>query len=115
MNNTIRFAQQLRRNMTDAERTLWQHLRQRQVEGIKFRRQAPIGKYIVDFVCHQVKVIIELDGGQHNDEKNIQYDEARSQWLNSQGYFVQRYWNNEVFENIDGIVESILDLCTARL
>jgi very-short-patch-repair endonuclease len=115
MNRTITFAKQLRKNMTDAERKLWEFLRHKQISGLKFRKQAPIGKFIVDFVCHEAKIIIELDGGQHDEEKNINYDNERSLWLSSQGYFVQRYWNNEIFENIEGVVDSILDLCSSRI
>ena len=115
-NKLISYSQQLRKNMTDAERKLWQALRQKQIAGFKFRRQAPIGKkHIVDFVCHQAKVIIELDGGQHNEKENIHYDNERTYWLNSQGYIVQRYWNNNIFEHLNEVIDEILSLCMSRI
>jgi very-short-patch-repair endonuclease len=77
-------ARQLRRKATDAERLLWKHLRMRQLGAYKFRRQQPIGPYIVDFICFEQNLIIELDGGQHADQ--VQYDEARSVWLKERGY-----------------------------
>ncbi len=99
------FARHLRKNMTDAERLLWHHLRHRQLDHGRFRRQAPIGPYIVDFVCFERKLIIELDGGQH--ALRTEEDEARTRWLNSQGFRVQRFWNNLVFEDRDAVLEAI--------
>jgi very-short-patch-repair endonuclease len=98
-------ARQLRTRLTDAEQKLWQHIRGRQLMGFKFRRQAPIGKYIVDFVCFEQKLILELDGGQHAVQQN--YDNARTEWLESQGFKVIRFWNNDVMNNIEGVKESI--------
>ena len=91
--------------MTDAERLLWQQLRHKQMNGHRFRRQHPIGKYIADFACLEQKLIIELDGGQHQDQRV--YDQARSTFLQAQGWQVLRFWNNDVLNNIGGVVASI--------
>lgn len=101
------FARGLRNNMTGAERRLWSVLRCRQLKGFKFRRQAAIGKYIVDFVSFDTKLVIELDGGQHNETSNKEYDSARSAWLKKQGFSVLRFWNHEIFENQDDIADVI--------
>jgi very-short-patch-repair endonuclease len=93
--------------MTDAERRLSSTLRCEQLKGFKFRRQAAIGPYIADFVCFSERLIIELDGGQHNEEGKRQYDSDRSEWLRLEGFRVLRFWNNEVFENLDGIIDVI--------
>jgi len=102
-------AKQLRKNSTDAERLLWRHLRSKQLNGLKFRRQEQIGNYIVDFVCYEKSVVVEADGGQHAE--NVKKDTERTAWLNSQGFLVLRFWNNEVLENIDGVLEVIQDHC----
>jgi len=102
--NEITIARKLRINSTDTEKYLWKYLRERQLEGIKFRRQHPIGKYIVDFINLEKKIIIELDGGQHLDNKK---DKLRDRWLKEQGYKVLRFWDNEVLINIEGVMESI--------
>jgi very-short-patch-repair endonuclease len=99
-------ARELRKNMTDAERTLWRHLRLRQFAGYKFRRQQPIGKYIVDFVCFERKLIIELNGSQHAEE--VAYDLERSAWLEEQGFRILRFWDNQVFNETDGVKEIII-------
>ena len=91
--------------MTDAENTLWLHLQKKQFHNLKFRRQQPIGIYIADFVCFEKKLIIELDGGQHNEINNIKHDNKRDEFLQSQGFTVVRLWNNDIFENIDGVLE----------
>jgi very-short-patch-repair endonuclease len=83
---------------------IWNKLRSRQIGGHKFVRQEPIGKYIVDFVCREKRSIVELDGGQHADNKR---DVVRDRWLAEHGYRVLRFWNNHVFENIDGVLETI--------
>jgi very-short-patch-repair endonuclease len=101
------FARALRHNMTAAEKRLWLFLKSKQFHGYKFRRQAAIGAYIVDFVCFQAKLIIELDGGQHNEESHKQYDDQRTIWLEAEGFKVLRFWNHDVFENIEGIAEVI--------
>ncbi|MFI5457696.1 MAG: DUF559 domain-containing protein, partial [Isosphaerales bacterium] len=91
--------------MTDAERRLWSRLRGEQFGGFKFRRQAPIGQFIVDFVCFERKIIVELDGSQHL--LRVEEDEQRTKWLDSQGFRVLRFWNHEVFEDLDPILEAI--------
>tara|TARA_R110000824_G_scaffold390760_11_gene587800 strand:- start:5538 stop:5882 length:345 start_codon:yes stop_codon:yes gene_type:complete len=98
-------ARALRRNLTDAERKLWYALR-RDALGVNFRRQHPIGKYIVDFVCLDRKLIIEADGGQHAEEQAA-HDAARTAWLEQQGYDVLRFWNNDILTNIEGVVDVI--------
>jgi very-short-patch-repair endonuclease len=100
-------ARELRRSPTEAEVFLWRQLRSRAFQGLKFRRQVALGKYIADFVCLEKRLIIEVDGGQHNEEANRQYDRARDKWLRSQGFRILRYWNNEVFEEFEGIAEAI--------
>ena len=95
----------LRKNMTDVERILWAKVRSRQLQGFRFRRQHPIGKYIVDFVCLELKLIIELDGGQHMNQQ--QYVTNRSQWLQKNGFKTVRFWNNDILDNLDGIMETI--------
>lgn len=103
MNRT--YARQLRRTPTDAERALWRHLRRRQFDGCKFRRQQPVGPYIVDFVCFENGLIVELDGGQHSER--VGYDRARSRWLEAGGYRVLRSWNHDVFQNIEAVKQVI--------
>lgn len=102
----------LRNQPTDAEHRLWQHLRSRQLEGCRFRRQHPFGDYILDFACLDRKVIIELDGGQHADSTT--YDARRTDFLEGAGFLVLRFWNNEVFDNIEGVVEVIIATLAAR-
>jgi len=98
-------AKALRKNLTDSERKLWRYLRARQLEGLKFRRQEPIGGYIVDFVCFEKHLVIEVDGGQHAQEKNK--DAVRDAWLREQGFRVLRFWDNEVMANTEGVLDSI--------
>ncbi len=97
-------ARKLRREMTDAERLLWQHLR-RQQTGIKFRRQFPLGPYILDFVSLDARLNLEIDGGQHAERVE---DRIRDDFVRSQGFRVLRFWNNEVLGNIEGVMEVIL-------
>ena len=97
----IERARALRARPTDAERKLWTILRYRQMDGHRFRRQAPIGRYIADFVCFERKLVVEVDGGQH--ALQVQRDSARTAWLHAQGYRVLRFWNNDVLENVDGV------------
>ena len=101
----INRAKELRHEATDVERRLWNHLRSRQFEGFKFRRQRPIGPYIVDFVCLESELVIELDGGQHADQAD--YDARRDAYLRQKGYRVIRFWNNDVIENIEGVAHVI--------
>ena len=100
-------ARELRTNATDAENLLWQLLRRNYVLGFGFRRQHPLGKYILDFYCHQAKLAIELDGGQHAEDVQRQYDDARSAYLQTQGITVLRFWNNEVLTNLEGVLQSL--------
>ena len=103
---TIR-ARVLRSDPTDAERTLWRHLRYRGISGHKFRRQQLVGAYIVDFICYERRLIIELDGGQHNEQVAVAYDVERTVWLESQGFRVLRFWNHQVFNDIDAVKTAI--------
>ncbi|MDR2219615.1 MAG: endonuclease domain-containing protein [Methylobacillus sp.] len=102
----------LRKTLTDAESRLWQHLRQQQIENCKFRRQHPFGDYILDFVCLERKVVVELDGSQHLDA--TEYDDKRTRFLEQAGYVVLRFWNNAVFENPEGVLEVILRTLNGR-
>lgn len=108
--NARRFAKNLRRNQTDAERKLWRHLRNRRCAAFKFRRQHILGLYIVDFICLEQKRIVEIDGGQH--AAHIHYDAKRTAFLESLGFNVIRFWNNDVLNNIDGVLEVIHDALT---
>ena len=100
-------ARNLRKNSTIQEKRLWNILKNKQFHNLKFKRQYPIGKYIVDFVCKEHKIVIELDGGQHNPPDQISYDKERSCYLGNLGYKVVRFWNNEVYENINGVIEKL--------
>lgn len=100
----IPVARILRQNQTDAEKLLWSRLRARQMESAKFVRQYPIGTYITDFACRSLKLVIELDGGQHADNPA---DAERMNVLESSGYRVLRFWNNEVLSNVDGVLQVI--------
>ena len=102
------FVRNLRRKQTEAEKVLWARLRNRGMAGTKFRRQQPIGSYVVDFVSFERKLIIEIDGGQHNDREAIEKDEQRTAWLNEKGYRVLRFWNNEVLMETNGVLEQII-------
>ena len=99
------FAKTLRKNLTEAEQLLWRHLRAHRMCSQKFRRQQPIGPYIVDFVHFGARLVIEADGGQHNGSAS---DAARDIWLQSQGFTVLRFWNNEILQNIEAVLEAIL-------
>lgn len=98
--------------MTDAEMYLWQHLRARQILGFKFRRQHPVGKYILDFACIEAKLAIEADGGQHIALQP--QDIERTSWLSSQGWTVLRFWNNEVLHNANGVLEEIYSTLSVK-
>ncbi|OHD70757.1 MAG: DNA (cytosine-5-)-methyltransferase [Spirochaetes bacterium RBG_16_49_21] len=106
----VYFARQLRKNQTEAEKKLWKYLKSKQVKELKFRRQEPLGSYIVDFVCFENKLVIELDGSQHIEDK--ENDIERDDWLKSQGFAVIRFWNNEVMNNIDGVLAVIFNFCS---
>jgi very-short-patch-repair endonuclease len=103
--NLLERAKTLRSNQTDAEKHLWYYLRAHRFMKMKFKRQMPIGRYIVDFVCEEHKLIIEIDGGQHQDA--VDYDERRTKWLQQQGYEVLRFWNNEVLQQTESMLEVI--------
>ncbi len=103
----IIFARELRRKQTEGERALWLRLKNKQLEGVKFRRQQPIGPYIVDFASFDRKLVIEIDGGQHNEEEIKGRDEERTTWLRERGYQILRFWNNEVLMNMESVLERI--------
>ncbi len=102
-------SKELRKNSTDAEQKMWDLLRRNQIAGLHFKRQKPIGKYVADFVCASKKIIIEIDGGQHNESDNIINDNIRTKYFEDLGYKVIRFWNNEVIENIEGIKEFLFN------
>lgn len=118
--NTLRErARSLRKNLTLAEKKLWFILRRKQLACFRFRRQVPMGPYILDFVCHSVKVVVEADGGQHDEPQQKAYDQKRTQWLEKQGYQVLRFWNNEILshrnsENENAVFDLILKTCLSR-
>ncbi|AXS42082.1 endonuclease domain-containing protein [Breoghania sp. L-A4] len=100
------FARRLRRSQTEAEARLWHRLRNRQLGGWKFRRQVPVDRFVADFLCEDARLIVELDGGQHAER--LAEDAERTAVLEACGYRVARYWNPEIFDNIDGVLEDIL-------
>jgi very-short-patch-repair endonuclease len=99
--------------MTDAERKLWRALRGGRFHGLSFRRQAPMGRYVADFVSHVRMLVIELDGGQHGEDAHAAADKERDAWIASRGYRVLRFWNNDVTENLDGVLEAIAETLRA--
>lgn len=105
----VTIAQNLRKRSTDAENLLWRHLRRKQIAGVKFRRQQPIDNYVVDFVCFEKRIVIEVDGGQHaiNRFKDIE----REKYLIENGFIILRFWNNEVLQNAEGVLEVIRKKC----
>jgi len=107
-------ARQLRRDMTQAERKLWWRLRELAPKGAHFRRQATIGPYFTDFACHTTRLVIEIDGGQHNQGTQIKLDRKREAYLKRNGYRVLRFWNNDVRENIEGVLSIICDELESR-
>jgi very-short-patch-repair endonuclease len=98
-------SRELRNNATPAERKLWQYISNRQLSGVRFNRQVPIGPFICDFVARTLKLVIEVDGGQH--ALNVQQDNNRTAFLEQHGYRVMRFWNNDVLENVEGVVAVI--------
>ncbi len=105
-------ARGLRKRSTDAERSLWWRLRARQLGGLRFRRQEPIGRYIVDFVCYEKRLVIEIDGGHHALQRDE--DDARDQWLEDQGFQVLRFLDTEVLTNLEGVLECVSRTCSHR-
>jgi very-short-patch-repair endonuclease len=101
-------ARRLRLTPTEAETRLWSHLRRKQLEGFRFRRQHPLGPYVVDFFCAANKLIVEVDGGQHAEDSDV-----RTKWLEAHGYRVIRFWNNDVLANTEGVLLMILDALRA--
>ena len=107
VNERLDRAKELRDNPTDAEAFAWQQLRNRRFANFKFRRQAPLGPYILDFVCFQYRVVVELDGGQHNEPAQKLHDARRAEWLKSQGFQVLRFWNHEILTEWNVVEEAI--------
>lgn len=105
MSKPTEFARGLRRRQTDAERLLWSRLRDRRLLGWKFRRQVPLGPYVVDFYCHERQLVVELDGGKHLGSAA---DVERDAWLRGQGLRVLRFWNHDVLVRTEGVLEAIL-------
>ena len=101
---STRLARKLRAHQTDAETVLWDRIRNRQIDGHKFARQVPIGGYICDFVCRERQIVVEVDGGQHNESAA---DAVRDQYLTEEGYRVLRFWNNDVLGNVEGVLIAI--------
>ncbi|MBP2292320.1 endonuclease domain-containing protein [Azospirillum rugosum] len=108
---TSQRARSLRQSATDAEKLLWGAVRDRRLAGLKFRRQQRMGRYVVDFICHDRRLIVELDGSQHT----VVADAERTAFLESQGYQVMRIWNPDVFRNLTGVLETILAVAEGRL
>ncbi|WP_421197010.1 endonuclease domain-containing protein [Aeromonas jandaei] len=101
------FAKRLRQDATQAEQKLWQQLHNRRLAGLKFRRQMPIGPYVVDFICLEQGLVIEVDGSQHGTQANQMHDEARTAYLNQQGFRVIRVWNNDVLSRMEVVLAHI--------
>lgn len=110
--NKRAFAKTLRQNKTEAEALLWKHLRAHRLDGQKFRRQQPLGPYIVDFVHSGSRVIVEADGGQHNDDVR---DDERDAWLRHEGFTVLRFWNHEILQDTDAVLTTIWAAVSERL
>ena len=106
-------AKRLRRKSTDAERKLWRHVRNRELGGHRFRRQQPLGPYIVDFVCLDSKLVVEVDGGQHIER--VGSDDRRTRWLESQGFRVLRFWNNQVLTETEEVALAIMVALTEEI
>jgi adenine-specific DNA-methyltransferase len=100
-------ARAMRKNPTDAERVLWKALRFRQAGGHKFRRQMAMGPYILDFVCLEKKLVVEVDGGQHLEQSVVKHDAERAQWLQAQGFRLLRFWNDEVLKETEAVMQRI--------
>ncbi len=106
---TLQHVHALRQPLSPPEALLWSRLRNRQLGGLKFRRQHPIGSYIVDFYCAEARLVIELDGDSHTEQ--IEYDAKRTLWIGEQGHREIRFWNREVLQNLDGVLQMILQAC----
>ncbi len=108
--NNINLAKTMRSNLTEAELKLWLLLKAKKFYGYKFKRQVLIGNYIVDFLCPEAHLIVEVDGGQHNTDLNIELDAQRTFYLEKEGFRVLRFWNNEVLENIEGVCQRLREV-----
>src|SRR5688500_13027798 len=108
----LQHAKRMRSTATDAEALLWRHLRGKRFSGYKFKRQKPVGAFIVDFVCLRCNLVIEADGGQHSDA--VDYDAARTAWLETQGYMVLRFWNNDILLRTEAVLDSIFSALQSR-
>ncbi|MBE2235569.1 MAG: endonuclease domain-containing protein [Anaerolinea sp.] len=102
-------ARELRQPQTPAEQRLWNALRDRRLGGFKFRRQHPIDRFIVDFFCHECSLVIEADGDSHATQ--VEYDQARTEWLNDRGYTVVRFTNQDIYQRLEGVAMTILEHC----
>jgi adenine-specific DNA-methyltransferase len=111
---TLERARRLRRDMSDEERILWMLLRDRRFQGFKFRRQAPLGDYVVDFVCFERKLIVELDGSQHAEPEQAAFDAKRTAELEAAGFRVLRIWTSDLFKEREGVFETILNALRGR-
>jgi len=111
MKQNVELARKLRKNSTPQERTMWNMLRNHQFYGLEFKRQYPIGDYIVDFICREKKLVVEIDGGQHNEDLNIRADSVRTQYLNNKGYKVIRFWNSDIDNNIESVYKELMREC----
>ncbi|OTH00544.1 endonuclease domain-containing protein [Acinetobacter sp. ANC 4973] len=107
----LEFAKTMRHNATDAENLMWQLLRAKRFMNLKFRRQHVIKPYIVDFYCHELGLVVELDGSQHGTDDGIEYDAERTQFLEALGLIVMRYWNNDVLNRMDVVLEDLWQVC----
>ena len=107
----VHLIKRLRKNQTPHEAKLWYNLRNRNLQGLKFRRQYKIGPYVVDFCSLKRKLVIEVDGGHHAEEINIIKDKIKEDYIKGQGYKVLRFWNSDIDENLDGVLEKILEVC----
>ena len=110
----LKAARALRGTMTDAEQLLWYCLRRKQLGGFRFRRQHPFEMFVLDFYCCETKLAIELDGGQHNEPEGIARDKVRTELLIKHGIYVLRFWNNEVFTNLEGVLQRIYEVLMER-
>jgi very-short-patch-repair endonuclease len=109
-----KFAKRLRSDATLEERIMWAELRKRRTDGLKFRRQHPIGMYVVDFVCLERRIIVEIDGVHHGEPLEAARDHDRTRWLISEGYTVFRAWNWDVRDNLDGVMMSLHEALAAQ-
>jgi very-short-patch-repair endonuclease len=110
-----KYARKLRKNMTDSERALWTRLRAKQLHGVQFYRQKPIGEHIVDFYAPGAKLVVEVDGSQHKEDNQMEKDEVREEYLSRQGLKLLRFNSREVLKNTDAVVQRIYDVMAERL